>query len=56
MPRRKWSEKKRLEWSEHMKSVWADPESRAERTAANRRGARGRTERLQRLNDEVIER
>jgi len=49
MPRRKWSEEERLAWSEHMKSVWADPELRAKRTAANRRGARERIGRLQRF-------
>jgi len=56
MPRRKWSEEERLAWSEHMKSVWADPESRAEMTAAIRRGAKERADRLRRLNDKVIER
>ena len=56
MPRRKWSEEERLAWSERMKSMWADPELRAMRTDANRRGARERIGRLQRLNDEKTER
>lgn len=50
MPRRKWTDEQRQAWSEHMKTEWADPEVRAKRTAANKRGAKGRIGRLQTLD------
>lgn len=50
MPRRKWTDEERRAWSERMKSVWADPESCAMRTAANKRGAKERVGRSQKLD------
>lgn len=50
MPRQKWTDEERQASSAYMKSVWADPELRAKRTAGNKRGAKERIDRLKTLD------